>query len=55
MRSGDTDYARFTCPSFRRRGASWAFANDVPEETIQVFGDWDYMDIVILLNLWKLN
>jgi integrase len=39
-RSGDTDSARFTCPSFRRGGASWAFANNVPGEMIQVFGDW---------------
>ena len=31
---------RFSCPSFRRGGASWAFRIGMPGELIQVYGDW---------------
>ena len=40
VRAGDSDSTRFTCPSFRRGGASWAFANKIPGEMIQVFDEW---------------
>ena len=32
--------ASFSCHSFRRGGASWAFQNGVPIETIRQIGDW---------------
>ena len=41
----------FTCHSFRRGGASWAFRAGLPGELIQLFGDWSsdcyklYLDV----------
>ena len=34
------DALDFSCHSFRRGGASWAFRQGLPGELIQVFGDW---------------
>lgn len=39
-RAGISSPERFSCPSFRRGGASWAFSIGVPGELIQMFGDW---------------
>lgn len=30
----------YSTHSFRRGGASWAFASDIPSELIQLYGDW---------------
>ena len=39
MRTG-LDPTQFTSHSFRRGGASWAYQNDVPVDTIKTIGDW---------------
>ena len=39
-RAGGPAPHRFSCPSFRRGGASWAFRIGMPGELIQVYGDW---------------
>ena len=39
-RAGIPDAQRFRGHSFRRGGASWAFASGVPGELIQIMGDW---------------
>ena len=39
MRIG-LDPTQFTSHSFRRGGASWAYQNDVPVDTIKTIGDW---------------
>ena len=39
-RAGVPHPSGFSCHSFRRGGASWAFRVGVPGEVIQVYGDW---------------
>ena len=39
-RAGVPHPTGFSCHSFRRGGASWAFRMGIPGEVIQVYGDW---------------
>ena len=39
-RAGVADPSAFSCHSFRRGGASFAFSVGIPGEMIQIFGDW---------------
>lgn len=39
-RAGVSDPFSFSCHSFRRGGASWAFSVGLPGEFIQISGDW---------------
>ena len=40
VRAGVSSPSAFSCHSFRRGGASWAFRVGVPGEIIQIYGDW---------------
>ena len=46
--------ANYSGHSFRRGGASWALANNVPGEFIQLLGDWksqvyrEYLDVPLV-------
>ena len=52
-RAGISSPSDFSCPSFRRGGASWAFRAGLPGELIQIYGDWSsdcyklYIDIAM--------
>ena len=40
LQQGGQDVSTFAGHSFRRGGASWAFANGIDIETIRILGDW---------------
>ena len=50
VRAGCANATRFTCPSFRRGGASWAFRNGVLGELIQIYGD---RPVIVTNYIWK--